>query len=128
MDRGAAFRVIDRFGACQDWHGDSILVFSNEVHSSKPEAGEHALVFVRQDGKVLIEAVYGRSYWVLQEHDNGWFVRVNWRNSFLIPGFDLRRQEVAFTPLEVVERVWREPRKPAGGETPEKRQVPPARP
>lgn len=83
------------------------FLFSTEVHSAHPETGDRAVVFLtRQDGH-LIEAVYGRSYWLLREIDGESYVEITWRNDFLIAPLDVGvTGGKAYVPLSAVRRAW----------------------
>lgn len=83
--------------------------FSREVHSSRPSVGDRAIVFpVLENGK-LVEAVYGRSYWILTTIDEAQYVELSWRNDFLIRSGFLHPGESALLSLATVERLLQTP-------------------
>jgi hypothetical protein len=64
-------------------------------------------VFLRRQGSGWIEAVYGRSYWLLDDGQDGQvMVKVNWRNAFLLEPLALQTGEVAWLPIASVKRLW----------------------
>lgn len=83
--------------------------FSREVHSSRPSVGDRAIVFpVLENGK-LVEAVYGRSYWLLRTINEEEYVELSWRNDFLIRSGFLRPGESALLSRATIERLLRTP-------------------
>ena len=83
------------------------FLFSSEVHSAHPRQGERALVFLADSGGYLTEAVYGRSYWRIQEFDDGLYVELDWHNDFLVvPLGDSVTDDTAYLPLASIQEAW----------------------
>lgn len=104
----ADMAVIDHFlpGDCEGLTGDHLAVlFSEDVHSSKPERGEIAVLFPRKEGEVWLESVFGRSYWPVLSDEQGEAVELTWRNDFLLGPLELRSGEIARVPLSAVKRL-----------------------
>lgn len=110
LNRSARLRVHRVIGGepCQEVPELFDLLFSTEVHSSHPRVGEEALVFPKPELDRYVEAVYGRSYWVLdQENTDALRITLSWRNSFLLsPPLEIQGGEVGFLPLDPVVRLW----------------------
>jgi len=105
--RKASLAVLDAIGQapCSPVPAGATMLFSTEVHSSRPEPGDRALLFVESAGQAWVEAVYGRSYWLLKDIGGISMIEVNWRNSFLLEPLDLRSGEYALVPLSSVTRL-----------------------
>lgn len=78
------------------------LVFSTEIHSSRPELGHRYILMPRSVGTTWAEVIYGRSLWEVDTHNQ---VTVTFRNDFLIAPLRLRSGETAQLPLAAVERL-----------------------
>ncbi len=106
----ATFSVLDTFGSeeCKDIPMRLEVFFSTEVHSSHPIRSQTVVLFPRREGEEWMEAVYGRSYWILSKGEQGWDVEVNWRNEFLVEPLHLQAMETATVPLSAVIRVFEE--------------------
>lgn len=83
--------------------------FSREVHSSRPSVGDRAIVFPVLENGELVEAVYGRSYWILESIRGEQSVELSWRNDFLIRSGFLHSGESVLLSLATVERLLRTP-------------------
>ncbi len=109
IGRLAIARVAQVIGQCSsaylDSKGEVEFLFSTEIHSSHPEAGEQAVVFLQKRDAYFQEAVYGRSYWRLKSIDGVVNIEVTWRNQFLISPLDLAGAR-AYVPLDVIKRRW----------------------
>ena len=118
LNRIARFRVSTVFGgeACQNLPRELELHFSTEIHSSHPKEGERAVLFPKLEDDRYVEAVYGRSYWPLQKHEERDFVVVSWRNDFLVAPIELESGEMALIPLSAAVRLWVDPHAGSAGE------------
>lgn len=103
LNRRARIRVLRWIvkGECAGV-GDPILLFSTEVHSSRPEVGRQYVLLPRRSGEAWTEVVYGRSLWQTTPQDE---VLVIWRNDFLLDPLDLNSGEIAVVPLATIERL-----------------------
>jgi len=89
-------------GRCAMQGDEPNLVFSTEVHSSRPEVGHRYILMPCSIGTVWAELIYGRSLWEVDAHNQ---VTVTLRNDFLIAPLRLRSNEIAHVPLAAVERL-----------------------
>ena len=89
-------------GRCAMQGEEPSLVFSTEVHSSRPEVGHRYILMPRSVGTTWAEVIYGRSLWEVDAHNQ---VTVTLRNDFLIAPLRLRSSEISHVPLAALERL-----------------------
>lgn len=92
---------------CPARQEERLFLFATEVHSAHPAVGDRAVVFLAKEDGHLVEAVYGRSYWLVKELQGDRYVEIDWRNDFLIHPFSLGLSgETAYLPLSAIAREW----------------------
>ena len=88
LDLAAQVEIVDvwRTKTCPELAshpGPIRVLFSREVHSSHPHAGDFVILTLRENGGYWFEAVYGRSAWQSVHLAGGSKVIIDWRNDFL---------------------------------------------
>lgn len=88
LNIAASIGWVSRFGGCpSDLPNPLPMRFQTEIHSSRPQEGDWAVVFPRSYEAIWVEAVYGRSYWKVipdpSSPPDRLKIQLDWRNRFL---------------------------------------------